>query len=330
MSDSLPRITIITPSFNQAQYLEQTIDSVLSQGYPSLEYMVIDGGSTDGSVEIIRKYGKYLSYWVSEPDGGQSEAINKGLRRATGEIINWLNSDDYYQPDALRTVAEAFADPTMSVLCGRSRLFTGDNQAVRYSSGTDVYPESLAKTIGWARIDQPETFFRREKILQVGLLDTRLHYIMDRDWWIRYLFAFGLSGIREIPDVLVNFRLHDSSKTVSQAAAFGREHDAYFRALAGAAGLPACAQLIDRLCNPGPAISPSLTPPADLAGAVMQYFLLLRANEYYVGNEFGRVTSLADAIEKRLLLPPDRQLLSRLRFRSRYVPKPILHFFRSK
>jgi glycosyltransferase involved in cell wall biosynthesis len=330
MSDSLPRITIITPSFNQAQYLEQTIDSVLSQGYSDLEYMVIDGGSTDGSVDIIRKYEKHLNYWVSEPDSGQSEAINKGLRRATGEIINWLNSDDYYQPEALSTIAKQFTNSAVNVVCGRSRLFSGDNQTIRYSSGTDVYPGNLAKTIGWARIDQPETFFRREKILQVGLLDTRLHYIMDRDWWIRYLFTFGLPGIVQIPDILVNFRLHDFSKTVAQAAAFGREHDAYFRALAGAAGLPACARLIDRLCNPGPVIIPALTPPAALAGAVMQYFLLLRANEYYVDNNFERVTSLADAIEKRLLLPPDRQLLSRLRFRSRYVPKPILHFFRSK
>ena len=103
-----PRISIVTPSFNQGQFLEETIRSVLEQGYPNLEYMVIDGGSTDGSIEIIRKYEKRLAYWTSEPDRGQADAINKGWRRATGEILAYLNSDDTYCPNALRLAAEAF------------------------------------------------------------------------------------------------------------------------------------------------------------------------------------------------------------------------------
>jgi glycosyltransferase involved in cell wall biosynthesis len=324
-------ISIITPSFNQAQYLEQTIHSVLSQGYPNLEYIVIDGGSTDGSVDIIRKYAKHLHYWVSEKDSGQSEAINKGLRRATGEVINWLNSDDYYQPNALATVAGAFADPAVNVLCGRSRLFAGNDATVRYSPGTDVYPGNLAKTIGWARIDQPETFFRRSAMLRVGPLDTRLHYVMDRDWWIRYLFTFGLSGIRQLPQVLVNFRLHDTSKTVSQAVAFQREYDAYFKGLAGAAGLPDYADRMERVNDAGKSIQPLFIPSEqNLAESVLNYFLLLRADQYYVANDFERVTFLLNGIEKKVLLPGDRKLLSRLRFRSRFVPKPILQLFRKK
>src|SRR5262249_529742 len=104
----LPSITIVTPSYNQVAYIEETIESVLSQGYPRLEYIIIDGGSTDGSVEIIRKYEKHLAYWVSEKDKGQSDAINKGFRRATGEIFNWLCSDDTLEPGALVRVGEAF------------------------------------------------------------------------------------------------------------------------------------------------------------------------------------------------------------------------------
>lgn len=109
---ALPRITVVTPSFNQGQFIEQTIRSVLMQGYPNLEYMIFDGGSSDGSVETIRKYENHLAYWQSEPDRGQSHAINKGFKRSTGQIICWLNSDDYFLPDTLKTVAESLADGT--------------------------------------------------------------------------------------------------------------------------------------------------------------------------------------------------------------------------
>ena len=132
-SSKTNKISIITPSFNQGSYLEQTIDSVLSQNYPNLEYIIIDGGSIDQSVDIIKKHKKHLAYWVSEPDRGQSAAINKGLHKSTGDIINWLNSDDYYEPYTLRSVAEALQDREVQVVCGRSRLFRNNNEAVSYS-----------------------------------------------------------------------------------------------------------------------------------------------------------------------------------------------------
>jgi glycosyltransferase involved in cell wall biosynthesis len=113
-SPVLPRISVITPSFNQGQFLEETIESVLRQGYPNLEYIIIDGGSTDSSVETIRRYEKNLAFWVSEPDKGQTEAINKGLRRATGEIVTWLNSDDLNFSDTLASTAPARPAPTMT------------------------------------------------------------------------------------------------------------------------------------------------------------------------------------------------------------------------
>ncbi len=203
-------------------YIEQTIDSVLSQNYPNLEYIIIDGGSTDGSLDIIKKYEKHLSYWTSEPDEGQSHAINKGIKKATGEIVNWLNSDDYYEPDALKTVSEIFEDPGINCFCGLSRILD-ENGLVKISKGTDTYDNNLAKTIGWARIDQPETFFRREVWDKVGLLNEKLHYVMDKEWWIRYLLTFGLAGIKKSNDIIVNFRLHEESKTISQKSSFIEE-----------------------------------------------------------------------------------------------------------
>lgn len=225
-------ITIITPSYNQAEYIEQTIDSVLSQNYTNLEYMIIDGGSTDQSVEIIKKYEKHLSYWVSESDQGQSHAINKGLKHAQGDVINWLNSDDFLEPGSLKLIGETFENPKIKVLCGKSRKFS--EQTVFISKGTEVYPQNLAKTIGWARIDQPETWFRRSAFEVVGSIDQRLHYLMDREWWIRYLLHFDIEGILQIPDILVNFRLHGKSKTISMEEAFEIDHDTIFHGIAKA------------------------------------------------------------------------------------------------
>jgi len=203
-------------------YLEQTIDSVLSQNYSNLEYIVIDGGSTDGTVTIIKKYEKYLTYWESQPDRGQSHAINKGVKRATGEIINWLNSDDYYEPDALKIVNEAFQNTSINCFTGRSNIFN-ERGIIKISKGADIYQNNLAKTIGWARIDQPETFFRKEVWDNVGMLNEHLHYVMDKEWWIRYLLKYGLNGIEKSNNIVVNFRSHDKSKSESNKHSFIEE-----------------------------------------------------------------------------------------------------------
>ena len=299
------KITIITPSYNQAQYLEQTIDSVLSQGYEDLEYMIFDGGSKDESVEIIKKYEKHLTYWESKPDKGQSDAINKGLARASGEVINWLNSDDYYESGTLNTVAEYFTNPNVLMLKGRSRIFDdADNSTVQHSRGTDVYPNLLPKTIGMARIDQPETFFRKSAIDVMGHLNPSLHYIMDKEWYIRFLLHFGLRGIADSDKIMVHFRYHRNSKTVAQQVKFDEETSALYAALAQAAGLDREAQLIQSL-TPRPAsdISPLdyVAGKEGLIRAALQYFLLHKGDHYYYTGDSASASRCLKAIQPMML-----------------------------
>lgn len=323
------KISIITPSYNQAQYIEQTINSVLSQNYPNLEYIIIDGGSTDGSVEIIKKYEKHLAYWVSEKDRGQSHAINKGLAKVSGEVVNWLNSDDYYEPGSLKLVSEYLTDPHTQVLCARSNIVRGE-QVFRKSTGTDVYPNNLPKTIGWARIDQPETFFRRSAYHKVGLLNENLHYVMDREWWMRYLFHFGLDGIKQVGDTIVNFRLHDRSKTESKKSEFDREGIQLYMSLNKQAGLPNIDSLVGSKIRQE---KPDLNIEFPIANAALieqaiHYFLLLKADEEYYNLNFDFAQKILEQIDLRCLHVDDQRLMSKLSFRSRYCPAALIKFLR--
>ena len=204
-----PRITIVTPSMNQAKFLGETIRSVLLQGYPDLEYMVIDGGSTDGSVEIIRQYEKWLTYWASEPDEGQADAINKGWRRATGDILAYINSDDTYCPDALRLVAEAFArDPQIGLVHGRCHVIDKRGAILRERPVRDA---TLAEVLRWSpSIPQPTMFVRRAAVETVGWLRTDLHYTMDYDLSLRVGLKYKWQFV---PNLLANMRDHPAAKT---------------------------------------------------------------------------------------------------------------------
>nr|WKN36968.1 glycosyltransferase family 2 protein [Tunicatimonas sp. TK19036] len=327
-----PSITIITPSFNQGKYLEQTIDSVLSQNYPGLEYIIIDGGSTDCSVEIIKKYEKHLSYWCSEPDRGQSHAINKGLGRATGDVVNWINSDDFYEKNALHTMADGFKDISVNVVCGRGNIIQSDGSFIRHSRGTDVYEGNLAKTIGWARMDQPETFFRRTALTDIGLLSENLHYLMDRDLWIRYLLQFGLLGVKKIADVLINFRLHDASKTVSQTEKFQVDHDSFFYSMADQFGLQESKASIMSVCNINEEFRldiPSTVTKHDIE-KIINYFFLKRADEFYAANEREKAKICMTQVDTRYLREAEKKLFRKLSFRNTFVPVSVLKFFRKR
>jgi glycosyltransferase involved in cell wall biosynthesis len=315
-------ISIITPSYNQGQFLEQTIDSVLSQGYPNLDYIIVDGGSTDNSVQIIKKYEKHLSFWVSEPDQGQSHAINKGLKHAQGDVINWLNSDDFLEPRALDIICQAFDDQKVNVVCGRSRKFS--EQANFISKGTEIYPESLGKTIGSARIDQPETWFRRSAFERVGPVDQQLHYLMDREWWIRYLLHFGVKGVIQIPDILVNFRLHNTSKTVSMEEEFEVDHDAIYLGLALATDNRKAAEFIKSNFKVIDHYTfPSLVSQ-DVPSEIFDYYFLRKADRAYFLNEPDLARRLLQQLSPLKLDSNSKRLYKKLNWRSSKIIYPVI------
>ncbi len=210
---NLPKISIITPSFNQAHFLERTLLSVLNQNYPNLEYIVIDGGSTDGSVEIIRKYENRLAYWVSEKDRGQSHALNKGFARATGDIIGWLNSDDLYCNGALSYVAEAcLACPEDEAWYGG--IYIADSEDRILNALWPLDPDPAYTVLVGLDIHQQALFWRRELMQRVGVTDEALHFAMDWDFIIRLLLAGRFKRLRHQLGI---FRLHDEAKTSNQA-----------------------------------------------------------------------------------------------------------------
>jgi glycosyltransferase involved in cell wall biosynthesis len=206
-----PLISIVTPSFNQGRFLGETLNSVLTQKYPSLEYLVMDGGSTDESVAVIRAREKELTYWRSEPDHGQAEAINQGFQRANGVILGWLNSDDLHRDDTLRLVADALAgcEDDAVVFYGGCELFQDGGTASELRSAVPFDEARLQMT---DFIDQPSVFFTRSAWDRVGPLDESLHYAFDWDWFLR---AAKCCRFQRCDEVLSRYRIHRLHKTGS-------------------------------------------------------------------------------------------------------------------
>ncbi|MEI6946654.1 glycosyltransferase family 2 protein [Paraflavisolibacter sp. H34] len=206
----LPKISIITPSFNQGDYMEQTILSVLNQGYPNLEYIIVDGGSKDHTVALIKKYESRISFWVSEPDKGQTDALNKGFKKATGDIVNWINSDDYYAGQCLFQVADSFRDPKVQAVTTTVRNFEEGgaewNELTPRCSGNAAY-------IARAFNNQPGTFFRKEVWDRYFPMPPQLRYTMDQYLWFCYWLENKVEGFKTETYTTVNFRRHALSKT---------------------------------------------------------------------------------------------------------------------
>jgi glycosyltransferase involved in cell wall biosynthesis len=205
-----PLVTVVTPSFNQGRFIRDTIDSVLSQDYPNLEYWVIDGGSHDETQDVLKSYGNRLS-WVSERDQGQADAVNKGFRRAKGEIFGWLNSDDTYWPGAIQKAVQFFqANPDISMVYGEAYNVDAQGKFIEryYTEGFDYH--RLAET---CFICQPTVFLRRHVFEEVGPLDVTLHYCLDYEYWMRVGKRFRVGYM---PEMLATSRFHGAAKTVAK------------------------------------------------------------------------------------------------------------------
>lgn len=246
-----PRISIVTPSYNQGPFIEETLRSVLLQGYPNLEYVVIDGGSTDESTEVINKYAPWLSYWVSEPDRGQSHAINKGLDRATGKLYGWLCSDDYFKPGALRVLAEMSSrSPEAVAWVGQCEKVDVTGAHIEIKKPRHLKSaEDIADWGHRGQFYQPASLFSAQGFAGVGGVDETLHYVMDVDLWVR-MVQHGSFATTD--SVLAAARDYPSNKTNSDV--YAREAEVIHVALKN--GLPrVAARRLQRLIGEGLGLS---------------------------------------------------------------------------
>jgi glycosyltransferase involved in cell wall biosynthesis len=232
----MTRVSIITPSYNQAAFLRQTLRSVLNQDHPELEYLVVDGGSSDGSIEIIKEHSRRLAWWVSEPDSGQADAINKGFAHAHGEIAAWLNSDDFYLPGAVSAAVRVFeAHPEVVLVYGNMQAVDETDSLINTLSYDQLTLEDL---LCFQIIGQPAAFMRRTAVEAVGGLHTGFHLLLDHQLWIRLA---RLGPILHVDQTWAAARYHAGAKNRAQAGNFGEEA---FRLLEWAAQEPALAPVL--------------------------------------------------------------------------------------
>lgn len=211
MSSELPLVTIVTPTYNQERFLESTIQSVLGQDYPRLEYIIVDGGSTDASLEIIQKYQDRLAAVISEPDRGQTDAINKGFSLANGEVLAWLNSDDLYATGAVREAVQVLREnPAVGLVYGDSNFIDEHGTVIGQFNARQTSYQRLMR--GGVYIPQPAAFWRADLWQRVGPLDPSFYFAMDYDLWVRLA---KISRLLYVPRLWAHFRLHTGAKSIA-------------------------------------------------------------------------------------------------------------------
>jgi glycosyltransferase involved in cell wall biosynthesis len=208
-----PRITVVTASYNQGEFIEAAIRSVLDQGYPNLEYIIIDGGSSDNTVDIIRRYEKHLTSWVSESDEGAAHAIRKGFSRATGTIFAYLNSDDLYLPGSLEAIAEVLSDPKVDVVYGNMYWIDMDGTVMGEQRQTPFMP--MGYLYGGSTLQQPATFWRKDLYLRCGGMDPAYRFAFDTDLFVR--FALAGAKFKHVNRFVASFRIHPQSKSSNES-----------------------------------------------------------------------------------------------------------------
>ena len=310
---ALPRISLITPSYQQAGYLEECLRSVHDQQYPALDHLVADGGSTDGSKEIIAAFSDRLSWWCSERDKGQSDALNKALHHATGEIFGWINSDDLLLPGSLEHIGKAFRDdPDLLIYEGRRIILNADGSRVLAKQND---PTDRIRLFTRPSINQQSTFYRMSAIHKVGGVDPALHHIMDLELWWRVLFTFGTGRLKVDQVPIAEFRLHEESKTGKGLEPFIAEQASV---LHGACKLNGEEELA-RILGIGHKIRSDLRPMDPAAGQaemirLMTFaFLMKWHRNIYHERQFKMMKAFRELVTKRMLLAvADEQTIERL------------------
>jgi glycosyltransferase involved in cell wall biosynthesis len=321
------KVTIITPSFNQGKFLEETICSVLGQGYPHLEYIVIDGGSTDDSLNIIRKYAHSLTYWESKKDSGQSEAINKGLIRATGDIIMWLNSDDVLLPGCLEKANDYFQNnPGTDFIHGKAILF--NEKGLEKTIGT-IDDNLEARYLAYIPFPQPASLFRKSVLDSIGLLNEQLHYAMDYDLLVR--IYLGGYHITKVDWFFSKYRLHPASKT-NQQLKFTIEWAQIFskvlRSLENTESLISTLRKAGLMDETEKAIPVKKKVPAPLIKEALLFHLLIQAHYAYQDLDLAKTRLLLNSIRATDLSFYKNHKLAFLNLKSRLLPRKVISFMR--
>lgn len=317
MRSNLPKISIVTVSFNQGQYLEQAIKSVLDQNYPNLEYIIIDGASTDNSVEIIKKYESQLTYWISERDSGQSEGINKGIAKCTGDIFNWLCSDDFYVGNTLFEVAETFQKTNARIVTGNYRYMYPDGRRGETGKGL-IMDNTIGKSIARTSMTQPCTFFRMEDIMEFNGVTNDLNYCMDFELWLKYLIRYGDGQIAYNERILVDYMLHPESKSFKEldntrfnlSSAFTNEKNAIYLSLAKQIGEQNVIDGLNYVVQKqvlGYELKMKTALPKHVLSAALNYVLYDYSRRFFYAGDYAKSGKILSFVNTSMLEEEDRK-----------------------
>jgi glycosyltransferase involved in cell wall biosynthesis len=306
-----PGISIVTPSYQQGPYIETTIRSILLQGYPKLQYFVMDGGSKDQTVEILKYYDAFIDGWVSEKDRGQSEAINKGLKQCTQPIFNWINSDDWLLPGALYTIGKTFATTGADMVASRANIW--QEGEILWVNGYTPKKEDVIESALMTGLNQQGLFLRTDKFQQIGGVDEVYHYSMDMDMWVRYLLTYGQDKFEVIDDVTAVFRFHPECKSVMEGWAEGsasdKETKSMRRRLVATLNDPRYAPVVDYVF-PNPRLDICDLPPHSpidpkVVGTWINRILFRKMKRAFYGNENEVARQIAPGIDPAYLPEKD-------------------------